>query len=176
MEKSSEIFFTELLDTYERPVFSLILKIVRNREDAEELSQDVFMKIYRSLDKFRGESNISTWIYRIAWNTAISFTRVSKHESADIDDNIIENVSDSDVDSEMERLDSEERLSRLDKAMEQLQPDERALILLFYMEEKTVAEVATITGLTVSNVKVKIFRIRQKLLVILQKMEDKEYV
>ena len=76
----------------------------------------------------------------------------------------------------MERLDSEERLSRLDKAMEQLQADERALILLFYMEEKTVAEVATITGLTVSNVKVKIFRIRQKLLVILQKMEDKEYV
>jgi len=176
MEKSSETFFTELLDRYERPVFSLILKIVRNREDAEELSQDVFMKIYRSLDKFRGESNISTWIYRIAWNTAISFTRVSKHESADIDDSIIENVSDSDVESEMERLDSEERLSRLDKAMEQLQADERALILLFYMEEKTVAEVATITGLTVSNVKVKIFRIRQKLLVILQKMEDKEYV
>ena len=67
--------FACLLDKYSRPVHSLILKVVRNREDAEELAQDVFMKVFKHLSSFKGECSFSTWIYRIAYNTAISETR-----------------------------------------------------------------------------------------------------
>ncbi|MBC8602900.1 sigma-70 family RNA polymerase sigma factor [Parabacteroides acidifaciens] len=121
--------FACLLDKYSRPVHSLILKVVRSREDAEELAQDVFMKVFKHLSSFKGECSFSTWIYRIAYNTAISETRKKKHEFLAIEDTIINNVS----------------------------------------EE----EVATITGFTPSNVKVKLHRIRKKLFVVLKGMEER---
>ena len=135
--------FACLLDKYSRPVHSLILKVVRNREDAEELAQDVFMKVFKHLSSFKGECSFSTWIYRIAYNTAISETRKSS-----------------------------DQIQMLDAALAQLPPDERAIILLFYMKEKTIDEVATITGLTASNIKVKLYRIRKKLFFVLKGMEE----
>ena len=78
-----------LLDKYSRPVHSLILKVVRNREDAEELAQDVFMKVFKHLSSFKGECSFSTWIYRIAYNTAISETRKKRHEFLAIEESVI---------------------------------------------------------------------------------------
>lgn len=165
--------FACLLDKYSRPVHSLILKVVRSREDAEELAQDVFMKVFKHLSSFKGECSFSTWIYRIAYNTAISETRKKKHEFLAVEDAIINNVSEEEVAEALGRTDSSGQMQMLDAALAKLPPDERALILLFYMKEKTVEEVATITGLTPSNVKVKLHRIRKKLFVILKGMEER---
>lgn len=164
--------FACLLDKYSRPVYSIILKIIRNREDAEELTQDVFMKVFKHLPSFKGECSFSTWIYRIAYNTAISETRKKKHEFLAIEDTVINNVTEQEITAMMEETDSYEQTEKLDAALAQLAPDERAIILLFYMREKTADEVAAITGLTVSNVKVKLHRIRKKLYIILKKMEE----
>ena len=142
--------FACLLDKYSRPVHSLILKVVRNREDAEELAQDVFMKVFKHLSSFKGECSFSTWIYRIAYNTAISETRKKRHEFLAIEESVINNVSEQEVAEALDRTD----------------------ILLFYMKEKTIDEVATITGLTASNIKVKLHRIRKKLFFVLKGMEE----
>jgi RNA polymerase sigma-70 factor (ECF subfamily) len=162
--------FAFLLKRYSRPVFSLIVKIVGNREDAEELTQDVFLKAYRSLASFQGNSSFSTWLYRIACNTAVSATRKKKHEWLPVEEAALENVAE-DVTETLAQADSEEQLARLEQALEQLLPDERALILLFYMQEKTVEEMASITGLTLSNVKVRLHRIRKKMFVIMKAMK-----
>ena len=167
--------FACLLDKYGRPVHSLILKVVRNREDAEELAQDVFMKVFKNLSSFKGECSFSTWIYRIAYNTAISETRKKKHEFLAIEESVINNVSEQEVAEALgrtDRTDSSDQIQMLDAALAQLPPDERAIILLVYMKEKTIDEVATITGLTASNIKVKLHRIRKKLFVVLKGMEE----
>lgn len=164
--------FACLLDKYSRPVHSLILRIVRNKEDAEELTQDVFMKVFKKIDSFKGDSSFSTWIYKIAYNTAISETRKKKNESLFIEDMMIYNVSEEDVANILEPANENEQLNRLEAALDRLPPDERAIILFFYMEDKSIEDIVTISGLSVSNVKTKLHRIRKKLFVILKEMED----
>ena len=164
-------YFAVLLERYSQSVFSLIVKIVGNREDAEELTQDVFLKVFRSLSSFQGHSLFSTWLYRIAYNTAISATRKKQYEWLAIEESMIENVPENEVSDELEQLDREEQLDRLEKALAQLSPDERALVSLFYMQEKSIDEITSITRLTASNVKTKLHRIRKKMFVFMQAME-----
>ncbi|MDR2496138.1 MAG: sigma-70 family RNA polymerase sigma factor [Tannerellaceae bacterium] len=161
-----------LVDRYGRKIHSLISQMVRTREDAEELSQDVFMKAFRHLDSFKGESSFSTWLYRIAYNTAISETRKKKREYLAIEEAQIENVSEEQIAAAMGISDEQEQIRRLELAMEQLPPNDKALILLFYMEDKSVEEIAQISGLSQSNVKTRMHRIRKKLYVILNEMEE----
>lgn len=164
--------FACLLDKYSRQVHSLILRVVRNREDAEELAQDVFMKVFRNLSSFKGDSSFSTWIYRIAYNTAISETRKKKYEYLAIEDSVINNVSEEEVANALGQNDTSVQMDKLDTALAQLPPDERGIILLFYMKEKTIDDIADITGLSSSNIKVRLHRIRKKLFVLLKGMED----
>lgn len=165
--------FACLLDRYSRPVHSLILKMVRNKEDAEELAQDVFMKVFRNLPSFKADCSFSTWIYRIAYNTAISELRKKKQEVVAIEEAQISNVSEEEVGDLLESVSLKEQLDKLEAALALLPPDERALILLFYRKEKTVDELRVITGLTASNIKVKLHRIRKKLFVLIKGMEEK---
>jgi RNA polymerase sigma-70 factor (ECF subfamily) len=164
--------FACLLDRYSRQIHSLIFKLIRNKEDTEELTQDVFMKVFRSLGSFKGESSFSTWIYKIAYNTAISETRKRKLEFLALDEALIENVSEEKVAGTMYQSDESEQLNRLETALAQLPPDERAIILLFYMEEKSIEEIVLITEISPSNVKTKLHRIRKKLFVLLKGMEE----
>lgn len=164
--------FGYLVDKYERLVYSLIRKVVGNPEDAEELAQDAFVKAFRSLGSFKGDCSFSTWIYRIAYNTALSEVRKKKLEFLAIDEMLLTNVSEEEVTIALGHTDTSEQLDKLDIALSRIPPDERALITLFYMKEKTIEEVSFITGLTESNVKTKLFRIRKKLFVLLKEMED----
>lgn len=159
--------FSYLVEHYSKPVFLLIGRIVRRPEDAEELTQDVFLKVYRTLKDFQGNSLFSTWLYRIAYNSAISFTRKKKQEFLYIEEQTIDNISDREVDEAFENTVTEDQLQALHKAIDQLSPDERGIITLFYMEEKTIEDIAAVTGLSNSNVKVKLHRIRKKLYLML---------
>ena len=165
--------FACLLDKYSRPVHSLILKMFGSKEDAEELAQDVFMKVFRNLPSFKADCSFSTWIYRIAYNTAISELRKKKQEFVAIEESQISNASEEAVGELLENTSVAEQLDKLDAALALLPPDERALILLFYMKEKTVDELTVITGFSASNIKVKLHRIRKKLFVLIKGMEEK---
>ena len=158
------------LDRYGQQVFVLVDRIVSCQEDAEELTQDVFLKAFQQLSSFKAESTFSTWIYRIATNIAISAVRKKRNDVLRLDDSVFANLSDTQVDAELED-ESEEQMERLQQAMNQLEADERALITLYYLEEKPLAEVAFILGLTEGNAKVKLHRIRKKLYVLIKNQE-----
>ena len=138
-----------------------------NQEDAEELTQDVFLKAFQHLSSFKGTSSFSTWIYSIAYNTAISSARKKKFDTFVMDDALLANISDTQVDEALND-EGEEQIAKLNRAMEQLDSEEQALISLFYYEEKTLNEVALILGLTESNAKVKLHRIRKKIYVLMK--------
>ena len=154
--------FTYFLDTYGQQVYSLIVRIVRSEADAEELTQDTFMKCFENLSSFNAKSSFSTWLYRIAYNTAISFTRKKEPEVNVYDEKIWNTISDTEIDETMND-ESEENINKLYKALTMLQPDERALITLFYEQEKTIQEIQQILNVKESFIKVKLHRIRKKL-------------
>ena len=159
--------FSVLLKRYQRPIHVLIRQIIPNREDAEELTQDVFIKAFRKLDSFKGSSSLSTWLYRIAWNTAISETRKKKLIYPEFDENQFANLPDETVDEVLEKENDELQLQRLEQAIERLQPEEKALITLYYTESKPLAEIALILNLSAENTKVKLHRTRKKIVLLL---------
>ncbi|MDD4516383.1 sigma-70 family RNA polymerase sigma factor [Massilibacteroides sp.] len=164
--------FACILDKYSRSVYSLIYRMVNNKEDAEELTQDVFLKVFRSLSGFKGDSSFSTWLYRIAYNTVVSAMRKKKQEFLAIEENLLNNTTEEDLIEFYGDSNQEERYCQLEKALDLLPSEERGIVLLFYMENKTIEEIAGITGLSLTNVKTKLHRIRKKLYVILTQMKE----
>lgn len=162
--------YEHLLDKYSQQTFLLILRIVENQEDAEELTQDTFLKAFKHLSSFKATSSFSTWIYRIAYNTAVSAVRKRKQAVVLMDEQVLANVSDEQVDNTLDD-ESEEQIEKLQRSIKRLDADERALLTLFYEEEKPVSEVADILSMTESNVKVKLHRIRKKLYILIKQEE-----
>ena len=144
-----------------------IVQIVGCHEDAEELLQDVFLKAFRHLNRYKGECRFSTWIYRIAYNAAISATRKKKQELLYIEENTINNVPDDVADSVLARAEDEEQVDRLSRAIDQLNGEEKALITLFYYEEKSLEEIGEVLKISISNVKVRLHRTRKKICVLM---------
>jgi len=159
--------FAKIVDKYKDMVYTISIKILRNKEDAEEVAQDTFVKVYNSLKNFRKESKFSSWIYRIAYNTAISRVRKEKKKKADIslDDKeyIKDNITINHITKTLEPLEAEERHLYLHKAINSLSTNEQLAVNLFYLEEKSVKEIEEITSWSTSNVKTQLFRARKKL-------------
>lgn len=155
--------FAVLVNRHKDLAFNIALKIVRHREDAEEIAQDAFVKAYQSLRSFKGDSKFSTWFYRIVYNAAISHTRKRHQEFTQIDDRVMGETTEDEIIEDLDRVDPDARSKMVNAAIDKLPPDESALVTLFYMEENSIEDISQITGLSVSNVKVKLFRIRKKL-------------
>lgn len=164
--------FAHFLDRYSRPLYALVIQMVSSPEDAEELVQDVFLKAFRALGKFRGNSSFSTWLYRIAYNQAISATRKQKNEYLYIDENAMNHIPDEEAEAFLCLSDNEEKILRLTQAIDWLSVEDKALITLFYYEDKTIDELTLILGLSQANVKMRLHRVRKKLYVL---MNDESY-
>lgn len=160
--------YAYFLHEYSGQVFVLISKIVSDREVAEELTQDVFLKAFNKLSSFNGNSKFSSWLYRIAYNSAISFVRKKKIVFPSFDEAIINSVPDDAVDALLDKVEDEVLLSKLESAIEKLGTEEKAIITLFYIDDKPLTEVAEIMGLSLTNTKVKLHRIRKKLFVLIK--------
>ncbi len=163
IKKGDTAAFAILVNKHKDMVFTICVKIVRKAEDAEELAQDVFMKVYEKLDTFRGDARFSTWLYRIAYNAAISKTRKRRLEVEALDDFTINNYSVDDVKEELQSIDKEEQQALLKTAMKTLSDDDYLIIKLFYLKELPVKDISEITGLSQANIKVKLHRIRKKI-------------
>ena len=168
--KGETTLYEYFLNQHGQQVFSLVARIICNQEDAEELTQDVFLKAFQHLSSFKATSSFSTWLYSIAYNTAISAVRKKKFDTFAMDDTLLANISEQQVDETLND-ESEEMIIKLNSAIEKLNSDERALITLFYYEEKTLNEIALILGLTESNAKVKLHRVRKKIYVLIKQEE-----
>lgn len=166
LEGETELF-SVFLDRYSRPLYSLIVQIVGCPEDAEELVQDAFLNAFRHLSNYKGDCKFSTWLYRIAYNVAVSATRKKKQEVFYIEENTINNVPDAIVDEGLLVDENEEKISRLSTAIGRLGTEEIALITLFYYENKSLEEIGEILKISVSNAKVRLHRTRKKLYVLM---------
>lgn len=155
--------YAMLINKHKTMAFNVALRITRNREDAEEVIQDAFLKVYYSLKEFEGKSKFSTWLYRIVYNQAISKIRKKNIAQNDLDDEIINNFTVGEISRDLNYLASEDQTRYINLALAKLPEEDSAIVTLFYLNESSVEEVSDITGLSESNVKVKLHRSRKKL-------------
>ena len=168
--------FTYLVDRHKDHAYNLALRICGSHEDAEEIAQDAFIKAYRSLAQFKMKSSFATWLYRIVYNTAISLVRARKKAPLSLKDFPADATDFIGVNSSEEEAEEEYRSSLVNFALQKITEEERGLIGLYYYEELKIVEIAEITGISKSNIKVKLFRARQKMIEIIEKVEKKNLI
>ena len=167
--------FNVLIEEYKGMAFTLALKMMKSREDAEEVAQDAFYKAYKNIKQFEGKSKFSTWLYTIVYNTALTRLR-KKRLLMDDSDHLSEAnmIEFSESDNEWRKLQREERSNYIKKALDIMRDDYRVVITPFYMNENSLSEICEITGWELSNVKVRLHRARKRLLKELEVMLDDE--
>jgi len=156
--------YAVLVNRYQNYVFTLCLRIVKGREDAEEVAQDVFIKAYKYLADFRGAAKFTTWLYTIVNNTCISFLRKKKLDIHSLDNEKVFEVADS-QDSGMRAnlVEQKSRVSMVNEAIGLLSPADAEIITLFYKAEQSLEETAQVLGIEVNAAKVRLHRARTRL-------------
>ena len=168
--------FSVLVNRYKDLVFSLSLKMLKNREEAEEISQDAFIKVYKSLHKFKGDSKFSTWIYKVVYNSCLDRLKQYKKNYALVPiDEFNENQVKT-LDNAFDALVSQDRKNAIQACLNKLPSEDSFLLTLYYFEEQSLEEISKIVGLTGNNVKVKLFRSRKKLATILKQQLEPEMI
>ncbi len=158
--------YAYLINQHKGFVFSLCLKIVKNREDAEELAQDVFLKAFQSLGSFRRNARFSTWLYRIAYHSALNKLKKKKlvQESLDSEGyNAAQYLPDTTFESQFDVLQKEQQQQYIRLALQRLPEEDHILLSLFYLSEHSIEEISEITDISNNNIKVKLHRARKKL-------------
>lgn len=168
--------FAGLVDRYKDLVFTIAQRITQNREDAEEITQDTFVKAYQKLSSFRKESRFSTWLYRIAYNEAITKVRRRKDLTVTIEEEITASIAEDETENGFLGMEAREQKWVVDRIMARLPELEQVLVTLFYLDDQPVSEISQVTGMSESNVKVRLHRIRKKIYADLKEiMEKKAY-
>ena len=168
--------FRYIVDRHKDKAYNLAFRICGNREEAEELAQDSFFKAYMSLRSFKMKSSFATWLYRIVYNTTVSHVRIKKKGVLSLEDfpadavDFIGNNTSDDV------AEKEYRSSLVNFALQKINEEERGLISLYYYEQLSTEEISDVTGLSKSNIKVKLFRARLKMQEIIEKVEKKRLI
>ena len=153
-----------LVERYKTYVFTLTLRFTKNREDAEEISQDIFIKAYRSLADFKGAAKFSTWLYTIVNTTCITFLRKKKLEIFSLDnEKLFEMANNRDSGFNANQVEQKSKLNMVNKAISLLSPDDAEVITLFYKAEQSLEEIAGILGLEANTAKVRLHRARTRL-------------
>jgi len=172
-QQGRETAFRELIRRYERPVFSLIYRMVRDRELAEDLAQDTFIKVLNHIDRYRPEFKLSSWLFKIANNVAIDHLRRRQLETVSIDGSPHAQTSDAieatsfDVvgqqESALDELEARELGTAIESAISSLRPEYRSCIMLRHVEGRSYEEIAATLDLPLGTVKTYIHRARHEL-------------
>jgi RNA polymerase sigma-70 factor (ECF subfamily) len=177
-----EAAYRELIRRYQRPVFSLIFRMVRNRELAEDLAQETFVKVLNAIDSYRPEYKFSSWIFKIANNASIDHLRKRSLDTLSLDGSphaetaeAIEattlQISD-DGESALDEVTSRELGSQIELAIAQLRPEYRNCILLRHVDGRPYEEIAEMLDLPLGTVKTYIHRARNELRILLADTRD----
>jgi RNA polymerase sigma-70 factor, ECF subfamily len=176
VQARDELAFRDIVDRYQAKVFSIIYGILRNHNDAEDIAQQVFSKVYFSIGSFDFRSSLLTWIYKITVNECYDYLRKKRVRKLVYESDFSEEDA-----QRMEASDpaidpapaADTRLAQRDlvtKLLERVSAEDRSLILLKEVEGHSVEELAAMTGLNENTIKVKLFRTRQKLLKAAQRL------
>ena len=156
--------YAELVKRNQRFVFTLAMRFAKNREDAEEIAQDCFVKAYRALGTFKQTSKFSTWLYTITYTTAMTFLRKKRLDTRSIndDENVLQ-IANNSTDFDANLVEKKSSHAYLNQAIDLLLPDDAAIITLFYKGEQSLEEIGIALSMEPNTVKVKLHRARQRL-------------
>ena len=166
--------FEAIVSAFENAVYSFVYNTTRNQMDAEEITQDVFVKAYRNLSSFRGDAKLKTWLFTIAHNTTASHFRKKELATTPVDDETNSIQLESTVTGALSSINAEERSRFLAEAMDKMAPQQRQLIQLFYLEELSIKEIEEITGLNEGSIKTGLMRGRNRLHTLLHEVLPSE--
>lgn len=166
--------YSVFVDQYKDLVFTLALRLLGNRDEAEEAAQDTFIKIFNALETFKGDSKVSTWVYRIAYNTCLDRIKKYKKERLHVDVDHVKEVAFSELDDALDKMMQAERTALINACLAKLPVEDAAVITLFYFEEKNLVEMEKTLGLSVNTIKVRLFRARKKLAAIMEQSMERE--
>lgn len=175
-----EAAFNELVITYERRVFALVFRMLGRREEAEDLAQEVFVQVFKAIDQFRGDSKLSTWIYRIAVNLCKNRTKyLSRRHASDQDDvdamadraplSAAKGVSVGDIARPDELVEGMQLEIIVKRAIQSIDAEFREVLILRDVEDMSYEEIAAVTGLADGTVKSRIHRARAQLKTLVEK-------
>ena len=160
--------FAYLVDSYKDMVYSLAYKMTKNKEESEEVSQDTFIKAYKNLNKFKGESKFSTWLYRIAYHTSLDQIKKNKINNATFEIHEVTLNQIQSADDILQGIERKDRAKIMDECLLRLPEEERSILWMFYYDELSLKEIVEVTSLSEANVKVKLHRARKRLLTIVE--------
>lgn len=149
--------FAQLVDAHKSYAFTIALKILNNRPEAEEAAQDSFIKAYQNLRSFNRQAKFSTWLYRIVFNTAISYKRKHRVKLDDIEKANSVHGNESGISLELD-----DKSAFIQQALEKLNESDQLAIQLFYMKEFSLEEISGILNQPINTVKVRVHRARQR--------------
>ena len=156
--------YAQIVDRYQGFVFTLVLRYIKSREDAEEVAQDIFVKAYRALADFKGTAKFSTWLYTIVTTTCISFLRKKKLETHSLDnEKVFEAAESKDSGMNANQIEQKSKLAMVHNAIAMLSADDAEIVTLFYKGEQSLEEIAQILGIEANAVKVRLHRARTRL-------------
>jgi RNA polymerase sigma-70 factor (ECF subfamily) len=172
-QEGREDAYRELIKRYERPVYSLIYRMVRDNETAEDLAQETFIKVLNNIDRYRPEFKFSSWLFKIANNITIDHLRRRQLDTISIEGSPDALTGErlratavtvaSGGESPLEELESKEIGASIEEAIAKLRPEYRACIILRHVEDYSYDEIAEIVKLPLGTVKTYIHRARQEL-------------
>lgn len=168
--------FAVLVDRYKDMVFSLVIKMTKNKEEAEEVSQDTFIKAFQNLQKFKGESKFSTWLYRIAYRTCLDAIKKDKKHRNTYEVNEVTMQHIKSTDTVLQQLERTERAEVMKACLNQLPMEEKSILWMFYFDELSLKEIIEVTNMSEANLKVKLHRARKRLLGIVKETVEPELI
>jgi RNA polymerase sigma factor (sigma-70 family) len=168
--------FAYLVDAYKDMVFSLAFKMTKNREEAEEVSQDTFIKAFKNLNKFKGDSKFSTWLYRIGYHACLDAIKKNKNHNNSLEINEITFNKIQSVDTILQGIERKERATVMNDCLLKLPEEERSIIWMFYFDELSLKEIIEVTSLSEANLKVKLHRARKRLLAIVEENVEPDLI
>ena len=154
--------FAVIVDRYKTTAYTTAYQLLKNREEAEEVTQDAFLNVFRYVSSYRGEAQFTTWLYRVVYNLCLTrLRRKSRLVYQDWDRQSLTVAAEDE--SAWEQLQRQDQVRYVRIALDQLLPDDRLVLTLHYLADKPVSDIAAITSWSLSAVKVRLHRARQRL-------------
>lgn len=154
--------FAYFVDTYQDMAITIAFRICGNKQDAEDIVQNAYVKAFHNLHTFRTDSKFSTWFYRIVYNTALTHISSSGFSTEFVEYQQMDTESSFSEWDTLERINEQEKKAVINETLEKMPKDESLLLTLYYLEENSVKDIVLITGLGESNIKVKLHRARKR--------------
>ena len=154
-------FFGELVLKHQDFIFNVVKGFVRFEEEARDITQEVFLKAYENIDKFRGDSKFSSWLYRIAYNHSMNWSERKAGRETQLDDSLAETIPEEPSTAD-ELFDRELVLSRIKEIIEELPVKYKIVLKLYYFEEKSYQETADTLGIPINTVKIQLLRAKEQ--------------